>query len=64
MSLVESFVNDGVDEGAAVEEHALVGTGTGVVFADFLLPVIVAFPEAAIADLLHFHDVVTRKETA
>ena len=64
MSLVESFVNDGVDEGAAVEEHALVRTGTGVVFAYFFFTVIVAFPQAAIADLLHFHDVITRKETA
>ena len=68
VSFVEAFVDDGVDEGASVEEHSLVGTGArisgGVFLAHFLLAVVVSLPQTTVPDLLYFHDVITREQPA
>jgi hypothetical protein len=47
-----------------VEEHALVGDPGGVLLANFLLAVVVPLPQATVADLLHFDDVVAQEKAA
>lgn len=52
--LVESLLDDGVHEGRAVEEEALVAL-SGVLVGHFATPVRVALPQPPVAHLLDLH---------
>lgn len=52
MSFVKSLVNDGWDEGRAVEEHPLARSFPAVVLCNLVPPVDVAFPQLWVPDFL------------
>ena len=51
VSFVKTFVDDGVDDGRSVKQHALVVVAV-VLLGNLLPPVVVSFPEALVAHFL------------
>lgn len=63
MTLVESLLHDGIDEGRSVEKHPFARL-VSVFLGYFLPPVDVSFPQFTVLDFLHPNDIVSIEITA
>lgn len=63
VTLIKALMDDCVDEGRTVKEHALVVVVV-ILICNFLLSVCVSFPQLLIHNLLNLNDVVPAEDPA